>query len=243
MTSDFVLPPLIAHRGASGIAPENTLMAFATAQQLGAKWVEFDVMLTQDNMAIVHHDDTFARILGLNQTVHQMSYADIKTCDAGSWLDKKFSFVRIPTLAQTLSCCADLGLSLNIEIKTTAAFAKATAEETLAVLSKFNFYHPENVLISSQEPLALSTVYQQAPAYRLGLVADNWADVDAALSLDFKLYSLNLHYPMITPEKMAQVQAQQYHVLAFTVNDRALAECLFSLGVCSVFSDDVRLLK
>ncbi|HLF67379.1 MAG TPA: glycerophosphodiester phosphodiesterase family protein [Gammaproteobacteria bacterium] len=243
MTHDFVLPPLIAHRGASKVTPENTLIAFATAQQLGASWVEFDVMITHDQTVIVHHDETYERILGLNARVYDTAYAAIKTHDAGSWFAEKFSFVRIPTLTQTLSCCADLGLSVNIELKTTAEYAQQTAVRTLEILSKFKFFNPSNVLISSQEVQALSTFYQHAPTYRLGLVADHWADVESALNLDFELYSLNLHHAIITPEKMTQVQAQGYQVLAFTVNERSLAEQLFSLGVCSIFSDDVQLLN
>ncbi len=231
------LPKVIAHRGASQIAPENTLIAFEKARELGATWVEFDVMLTQDNVAIIHHDDTFARILGIEQNVQQTLYASIKNLDAGSWFNKTFSNIKIPTLEQTLGCCADLGLSLNIELKTTRPFAEQTALKTLDILKNFKFYHPENILFSSTEWLALETVRAKAPEYLLGLVADNWVDVHQALLQDLKLYSLSLHYPMLDLENVTRLRAQGYQILAFTVNDRVLAEDLFSLGVNSVFSD------
>ena len=69
------LPKVIAHRGASQVALENTLPAFRKAHELGATWVEFDVMLTEDSVAIIHHDDTFLRILGVDKNVHQTSFA------------------------------------------------------------------------------------------------------------------------------------------------------------------------
>lgn len=236
------LPKVIAHRGASQIAPENTLIAFETAHALGATWVEFDVMLTQDNIAIIHHDETFARILGLELQVQQTPYALIKDKDAGSWFDKKFFKARIPTLEQTLQCCADLGLSLNIELKTTRAYAEQTALKTLKLLQQFTFFTPENILFSSLDILALETVQAHAPEYQLGFIADNWLDVNKALALDLKLYSLNMHYSLLDQAHITALREQGYQILAFTVNDRTLAESLFERGICSVFSDNVRLL-
>jgi glycerophosphoryl diester phosphodiesterase len=235
------LPKVFAHRGASQIAPENTLIAFEKARQLGATWVEFDVMLTQDEVVIVHHDDTFTRILGLDQNVQQTPYAQIKDKDAGSWFDKKFSDVRIPTLEQTLSCCAKLGLSLNIELKTTQPYAQQTALKTLELLKKVKFFTKENILFSSLEIDALKTVQIQAPEYKRGLVADNWPDVNKALA-QLSFDTLSLHYPMLTQQTVTAMRNQGHEILAFTVNDRALAMELFAMGVESVFSDNTVLL-
>lgn len=237
------LPKIIAHRGAKQLAPENTLMAFEKAHALGATWVEFDVMIMQCGTLIVHHDDTFLRILGLDQNVHETSYAQIKDLDAGSWFKPEFVDVRIPTFRQTLACCARLGLAMNIELKTTTAYAEQTALATLAQLREFAQFNPENVLISSLEILALQTFHQHAPEYLLGLVADNWPAIDHAQTTATPLYSLNLHYPMLNADTMKTIRAQSYEVLAFTVNSKELAEQLFALGVCSVFSDDPLLLK
>jgi glycerophosphoryl diester phosphodiesterase len=243
MPSGLTLPKLIAHRGASQIRPENTLIAFEKAHEMGATWIECDVMLTEDDIAIIHHDDTFLRILGLDQHVQQTPYAQIKDMDAGSWFDPTFNMARIPTLAQTLACCAKLNLAMNIELKTPEKYAVNTARKTLALLEAFDFFTPENVLISSITPLALQTVQHIAPHYKLGLISDNWADVEKALTLDLNLYSLNLHHAMITPEKMHALSAQGYRVLSFTVNDPLLAEKQFSMGVTSVFSDNPILLN
>lgn len=221
------LPKIIAHRGASQIAPENSLLAFEKAHELGALWIEFDVMLTKDNIAIIHHDDTFERILGLNQNVHETFYEEIKD--------------RIPTLEQTLTCCADLGLSLNIELKTKKDFAQKTALETLKVLKNFKFFTPQNILFSSSEMDALKTLHIQASEFKFGLVADNWQDVNNALS-QLPLYALSLHYSILTSEQVNRMHHQGCKILAFTVNDRALALTLLAMGVDSVFSDNPILL-
>ncbi len=221
------LPKVIAHRGASQIAPENSLQAFEKAHELGATWVEFDVMLTQDNIAIIHHDDTFKRILNLDQNVHETLYEEIKD--------------RIPTLEQVLTCCAHLRMSLNIEIKTTQVYAKQTALKTLEVLRTFKFFTPENILFSSLEIDALKTIHGQAPEFKLGLVADNWSDVNKILP-QLPLYALSLHYPMLTKELVKNMRNQGHEILAFTVNEPALAMELFDMGVSSVFSDNPLLL-
>ncbi|MFA6036576.1 MAG: glycerophosphodiester phosphodiesterase family protein [Legionellales bacterium] len=225
------LPKVIAHRGASQVALENTLLAFKKAHELGATWVEFDVMLTQDDVAIIHHDDTFKRILGLDQNVQQTPFSQIK-----NFADQ------IPTLIEALMCCADLGLSLNIELKTTKDFAEQTALITLDILKQFEVYHPNNILFSSSELEALKTLHTHAPEFKLGLVADNWSDVDQALP-ELPLYALSLYYPMLTQELVTSINNKGYKILAFTVNDPSLAATLFNKGVCSVFSDNPSLLN
>lgn len=222
------LPKVIAHRGASQIAPENSLQAFKKAHELGATWLEFDVMLTKDHIAIIHHDHTFKRILNLDKNVHETLYEEIKDS--------------IPTLDQTLIFCANLGLSLNIELKTTQTDAKQTALETLKVLKKHKFFTKDNILFSSQEIDALKILHEQAPEFKLGLVADHWSDVNDALP-QLPFYALSLHYPMLTQELVTNMRNQGYKILAFTVNDRCLASELFNIDVCSIFSDNPSLLN
>src|SRR4051812_26195793 len=90
------IPPLIAHRGASSEAPENTLAALKLARGRGANWVEVDVKLTQDGVPILMHDDTLERTTDGTGKVADTSWATIQTLDAGSWFDKKFRGERVP---------------------------------------------------------------------------------------------------------------------------------------------------
>lgn len=226
------LPKVIAHRGANQIAAENSLLAFQKAHELGAQMVEFDVMLTKDNVAIIHHDETFKRILDIDQDVHETLFEDIKSFHS-----------RVPTLIEALSCCAQLNLSLNIELKTTKQFAHQTALMTFDILNLFKFYNPDNVLFSSQEIEALKTILALSPAYKLGLVADNWQDVDFAFEQRVPLYALSLHYSMLKNDvKVKQILDSGLLILAFTVNDPAVALDLLARGISSVFSDNPRLL-
>src|SRR6266705_642345 len=115
-----LLPPqdflIIAHRGASSYAPENTIVAFDLALQMGASHLELDVHLTRDDSLVVIHDDTVDRTTnGTGPVAHQM-LAALQALDAGSWFGEAFVGVRIPTLAEVLTSYHGR-VHLHIELK------------------------------------------------------------------------------------------------------------------------------
>ena len=89
---------VIAHRGASAYAPENTLAAFHLASEMNADWFELDCTLTQDGEIIVIHDDTIDRTTPAEGRVADLALAELKALDAGSWRDPEFADERLPTL-------------------------------------------------------------------------------------------------------------------------------------------------
>ncbi|MBN2310352.1 MAG: glycerophosphodiester phosphodiesterase, partial [Candidatus Hydrogenedentes bacterium] len=93
---------VIAHRGASAYAPENTLAAFQLAHEMGADWFELDCTLTKDGQVLVIHDDSVERTAGVKRHVSDMTLAELKELDAGSWKDPKYAGERLPTLAEAL---------------------------------------------------------------------------------------------------------------------------------------------
>jgi len=92
----------IAHRGASLVAPENTLAAFQQAIDLGFDYVELDVRLTADGVPVVFHDSTLERTTGVEGNLHEWNYAKLRELDVGSWFSPEFADQRIPTLDETL---------------------------------------------------------------------------------------------------------------------------------------------
>lgn len=109
-------PQVIAHRGASAHAPENTLAAFQRAIDLGAQWFELDCSLTVDGEVVAIHDDTVDRTTSGSGQVDEMTLAELKRLDAGSWFDSSFSGERIPTLGEALDA-ANGHIGVYIEIK------------------------------------------------------------------------------------------------------------------------------
>lgn len=108
---------IIAHRGASAYAPENTLASFRKAMELKAHWFELDCTLAKNGEVVVIHDDTLARTTGgVPGGVRDYTAAELKRYDAGSWFDPKFSAERIPTLAESLDLARGK-IGVYIEIK------------------------------------------------------------------------------------------------------------------------------
>ncbi|MFD6418051.1 glycerophosphodiester phosphodiesterase [Streptomyces sp. NPDC060194] len=137
------LPPVvIAHRGASASAPENTLDAVDAAARAGVEWVENDVQRTRDGVLVVVHDRTLARTTDVEQVypgrapwrVGDLTAAEIARLDAGSWFGPRFAGVRVPTLAQYLGRVERNGQKLLLEIKLPDAHP-GIARDTLRVLA------------------------------------------------------------------------------------------------------------
>ena len=96
-------PWIIAHRGASGHAPENTMVAFRRAVELGARFIETDLHMTRDARFVAIHDSTVERTTNGRGAVRDLTSAQIAELDAGKWFDRTFMGERVPTLEQVLA--------------------------------------------------------------------------------------------------------------------------------------------
>jgi glycerophosphoryl diester phosphodiesterase len=105
---------VIAHRGASGTCPENTLPAFRRAVELGVPMVELDVQLTRDGHPVVIHDSTLERTTSGYGAVRRRTLAEIAALDAGRWFAPAFAGTRVPTLGDVL---ATIPIRINVELK------------------------------------------------------------------------------------------------------------------------------
>lgn len=136
-------PEIIAHRGASADAPENTLTAIRLAWQQGADAAEIDVMLTADRQLVAIHDETTLRTGRVDWALKDRTLAELKTLEVGSWKSPQFAGERIPTLAEVLDS-VPLGKRLFIEVKC----GVEAIPELGRVLSAARTAHEQTVLIS-----------------------------------------------------------------------------------------------
>ena len=109
-------PKVIAHRGASHLAPENTLSAFRLAINMGVDGVEFDTLLTADNQLVVHHEYITDLHCPVHKVIPQCTLAELKTLDFGSWKGEKWAGEQIPTLAEALDVCSAVD-HIQVEFK------------------------------------------------------------------------------------------------------------------------------
>lgn len=108
---------IIAHRGASKLAPENTMPAFELAYQMKAEGIETDIQLTKDNIPVIIHDEQVKRTTNGTGYIKELTYNQLKQLDAGSWFSSEFSGTSIISLDEFLQWVKDKSLWLNIELK------------------------------------------------------------------------------------------------------------------------------
>lgn len=116
-TKPIVEDRLIAHRGASAHAPENTLAAVRKAKQMGATWIETDVRLTADGHLVMIHDETLDRTTSGTGAVLKASLGHIKSLDAGGWFSDEYAGETVPTLPEFIDCILSENLNLQLELK------------------------------------------------------------------------------------------------------------------------------
>ncbi len=234
------LPKIIGHRGVRGYAPENTLVGFHTAADMGMTWVEFDVKLTKDGIPIVFHDDNFKRITGLDADVKDHSYEDIAEMDAGRHFGESFIGEPIPTLENVLDVCIDRGMNVNIEIKPCAGREVETAE---VVLDEASRIWPEDMqppLISSFKYPCLETAFDMAPNWPRGFLINESEELDEnwRKMLEYlRPSTINFNGNAATDEQIHEYLEYDLPLLSYTINDAGLAADLFHMGVHGVFSD------
>lgn len=228
---------VIAHRGASAYAPENTLIALQQAYELHVPWVEFDVMLTEDNVAIVIHDETLERTSNGHGKVAKTAYKDIAALDAGSWFGQAFAGERIPTFAEFLKQAAELNLSINVEIKPSAGKDQETAKAVVQVLQQHWLAERGKLLVSSFSVASLTMARSLDKSLPLGLLLDHWFRGWQAILLQLNCVAVHANWRLLTQQKVAQIKDLGLYVLAYTVDNPERARELFSWGVDAVFSN------
>lgn len=163
---------VIAHRGSSKEAPENTLPAMELAIEQGADMIELDVCVSKDGELVVHHDRTLRRTTNGTGRVNQKTLTELKALDAGSWFDPRFKGVTIPTLREVLEVTAGK-IMLNVEIKKEAVHPHQQdfEKKLLALLEEFNMI--PHTMISSFNTLTLVRVKELNPQVSTALLYGN----------------------------------------------------------------------
>ncbi|PPR76734.1 MAG: Glycerophosphoryl diester phosphodiesterase [Alphaproteobacteria bacterium MarineAlpha2_Bin1] len=231
----FVLDFFISHRGASAIAPENTIASIALAKACGSRWVEVDVRFSKDRELIIFHDKNLFRITGVNSPVFTKNYKDLKNYDVGLWFNRSFEGERIPTLLDVLNFCNNNSINLNIEIKPEKGFEHSIGRKVKEIVNKFLFSQ-SCIMISSFDFKVLNQIEESEKVRKMILI--NRLPKKNFLESKFNFFQyFGLHLNIIDKKMVKYLVNLNKKVLVYTVNDPAKAKLLKSWGVTSVFTD------
>lgn len=241
------MPPLIlAHRGASAYAPENTLAAFRLARELGADGVELDVQLTRDHVPVVIHDDLVDRTTDGHGRVTELTIAEISRLDAGTWKTEDYCGEPIPTLAQVFEALSDWlkpvgnkpACLINVELKTERLTTDGLEREVLNTIARYGVQN--RILLSSFNPLSLVRAKQINPRLPRGLLYDSSMPVylrGAWLRWWVNPQAMHPEHPMIDARYMQWAHSKRLQVNTWTVDDPAEAQRLATLGVRAIITN------
>jgi glycerophosphoryl diester phosphodiesterase len=236
----MITSKVIAHRGASRLAPENTLAAFRKARDAGASWIEVDVALTADGQAVIFHDEQLNRCSNGHGWLLNHTLAELQRLDAGSWFAAEFHNEQIPTLEALLLWAAEQSINLNLEIKPVIGREAETVDALVIALQAAQARHnhiASQLLLSSFNPLALTHVRAALPTIPRALLTEA-IPADAVLRLQ-QLDCEGLHFcaELVDQAAILALNNSGFSVRAYTVNHTAAADALIAMGVNAIFSD------
>lgn len=217
----------IGHRGAKGYAPENTLLSFQKAIEMGVDGIELDVHLSADGQIIVIHDATIDRTTNGQGVVNSLSLRELK----GFRIENEHE---IPTLIEVFNL-VNKRCFINIELK-----GKGTALPVLALIEKYvskkNWqYH--HFLISSFDWVSLLDIHLAQPTIPLGVLTEYDIDLAFAFAKHIQAQSIHSYFHLLTKEKTAKIREEGFRILAWTVNETEDIQKIKSFHINGIITD------
>lgn len=241
MLESYPHPFIFAHRGASAHAPENTLAAFELAIAQNADGIELDVKLSADGQVVVIHDPTVDRTTGAHGRVKDLSLAELRSLNAGSFFAPNFAGEKIPTLEEVFETVGKR-IFINVELTNYNSPRDQLVETVCMLVKKFNLQ--KQVMFSSFFASNLSKAASYLPEVPRGLLALNGFAGAWARSFGYffgKYQALHPYLNDVTPEQVQRVHRLRGRVHVWTVNKAEDMRRLFHWGVDAIFTDDPQL--
>ncbi|MEV7015505.1 glycerophosphodiester phosphodiesterase family protein [Streptomyces sp. NPDC093991] len=246
-------PVIVAHRGASGYAPENTLAAVDKAAALGTEWVENDVQRTKDGELVVLHDDSLVRTTDVEEVfpdrapwkVKDFTAAEIARLDAGSWFGPEYTGARVPTLEQFVHRVDRHRQKLLLEIKNPQLYP-GIERDILKVLADEGWLDRRHVrqrlIVQSFSADSVRTVHELAPAVKTGFLGTPpVADLPAYAAFTDQI---NPSHGSLTADYVSAVHAlkgahgKRLEAFTWTVNDAVAARRVAGFGVDGIITNN-----
>lgn len=230
---------VIAHRGASGYAPENTIAAFDKAVKMKADYIEIDVQRSKDNKLVLIHDNTVDRTTNGTGLVGDLTFKQLRYLDAGSWKGEQFTGEKIPTLDEALDKYRGK-IGILIELKSPELYP-GIEEQVARELKERNLDKPKNnkIIIQSFNFDSMKKMNTLLPRVPIGVLTSFKGDTSEQALTEFSQYAdyFNPSYSIVSKPLVAQVHALGMKIQSWTVRSHESAEFLLSMNVDGIITD------
>lgn len=228
---------VVAHRGFSGVAPENTLAAFKKAIEVGSDMIELDVCLSKDGEVVVIHDETLERTTSGKGRVIDLTLGELKKLDAGSKFHSSFSGEKIPCLREVLEMAKGKVL-VNIELKK-GDYGKWTifdlADRALREVEMAGMV--DQVLFSSFDPIALERILKKNQAVPVAYLYNRPWNFPREVTDGRPFFTLNCRKSVLTSENISRAHQEGIRIGVYTLNTEEEMERFIDLKVDAIITD------
>lgn len=227
---------ITAHRGASGLAPENSMASVVLAMKIGANFSEIDVQETADGQLILLHDNSLKRTTNRGGNIWDLKLSDLQGVDAGSWFSPQFAGEPVPTFEQIIDAVMDK-MKLNIELKMNGHQQKL-AERVVDLIQRKNFI--SQCIVTSFDREEIRKVKNLNPAIKTGYIFSKMPEEDLWAG-EFDLISVGRK--LVTAELIQNAHEAGKEVHVWTVNKEEEMRKLIDLGVDNIITNYPDVLK
>lgn len=232
---EFLRTNIFAHRGASKLAPENTMEAFELAYKMGADGIETDVQLTKDGVPVLIHDENVKRTTNGTGFVKDYTYDDIIQLDAGYWFSKAYDGARIMSLDDFLTWAKPKSLLLNIELKNN----KIEYENLESIVYEQIRHHNllNRTVISTFSAKSIRKMQMYRDKVEIAFLTSKAKPNPIQYALDIGANAVHIKYKLLKPSIMAEAKQENMAVRVYTVNHRMHMLKCFKLNTNGIFTD------
>ena len=241
LSSKFILPKLIGHRGVKNLKPENTLESITKAFDLGLECVEIDVKVSKDNIPLLLHDDTLDRTTNGSGLVCDFTFDQINQLDAGYFFYNSKTNIKVPNLISVLDLIKRKEKYLNIELKPNKNFEKLNVENTLKVINTISY---DKIYFSSFDLASCIILKETAPHLQCGFLNDDFTKFNIDETIDickkYNFFSCGINLNLFSNSVVNQFVENEIQVTVYADNNisEVQAQNLWSNKVTSIFIDD-----
>lgn len=231
---------IFAHRGYSGIYPENTMLAFKKAVECGVDGIELDVQLTKDGEVVIIHDETIDRTTNGKGLVVDYTYEELEKFDA-SFKFRDYGFNKIPTLREYFELVKDLKLVTNIELKTGINEYLGIEKKVLDLIKEYKI--EDRVIISSFNHYSVMRMKKIAPQLKYGFLSEDWIINAGKYTHSHGVQCYHPRYNSLIPEVINELKKYNLEINTWTVNEKEAMRYLCSKGVDIIITNYPELAK
>ncbi len=237
MSGGFPMARVTGHRGAAGLAPENTLEALDAAAAAGARWVEVDVRHSADGVPLIFHDDDLARCTGASGAPEDHPWRHLAALDAGRWFHPRFTGARLPSLEALLVQCRELDLGVNLELKLGPRSRREVLVSAATACLAAVGAPPRGVLVSSFDVDVLSRWRDRRPNDPVGLICERLDEQALAAAIGLPASTVHPRWQHLRPIEIEAAHAAGLGVHAWTCNRPRQLARLWVAGLDGVITD------